>query len=316
MKFIFLIILLIRSMVFPGFIFAFALPPGNNPTNPTGALTPLQAWYAPDGSSCNLTNYITYFSQTNCTGQAGFVTQGISPQSPCSVYGQGKCFQVGGNAFVLPARSSWELTNQTCIPITPAAIPPNAFDTLYNCRFGIPPQSEVNGTVTVNFTNHQQFDKIFVWLTDTKDNFSRPFELIRNQIINNQPYQYSFPNLFADKKYDIWVKAYGPGGVFLDNVTYDSSCGLSACRIIPSAQIDFILTFPNLQNAINLSPGINTPGQTTAQITNDDFQRMIELWINGQINPVGISLFIEQLSRVPGLQQTTCDPQIPGGCLP
>lgn len=346
MQFIFLIILVINLLVLPHSAFAITrtpgptgsgkLPaptspsggnppnPGNNPPNPPGgALAPLQSWYAPDGSACNLTNYITYFNQTNCTGQAGFVTQGISPQSPCSTNGQGKCFQVKGLPFILPAKSSWDLNSQSCVPVTPAAIPGNAFDTLYNCRFGILPGSEVKGTITVNFGNHQQFDKIFVWLTDTKDNFSRSIELVKNQLVANQPYQYSFPNLFADKKYDIWVKAYGPGGVYLENISYESSCSLPSCRVIPSAQIDFKLTFPNLAGSIgnvNQGKGIrpgnpNIPGrQAGIQISNDDFQRMIDQWISGQINPVGMSLFIKQLSRVPGLQKAICDPKIPGGC--
>lgn len=332
MKFIFLIILFTNLLAQPRSAFAQTnrkpypsiplptnQPGGNNPggSQPTApAPAPLQAWHAPDGSTCNLTNYITYFSQSNCTGQTGFVTQGISPQSQCSAIGQGKCFSVGKTAFILPAKSSWELASQTCLPITPAAVPPNAFDTLYNCRFGIPPGSQINGSVTVMFGNLQQFDKIFVWLTDTKDNFSQSFELVKNQIVANQPYQYSFPNLFADKKYDISVQAYGPGGVFLGNVTYESSCGLASCRIIPSAQIDFKLTFPGLQanqqQAIRRNP--NAPGQTGIQITNDDFQKMIDQWIKGQINPLGMSLFIKQLSRVPGLQKATCDPRIPGGC--
>lgn len=337
MKFIFLIILFINLLAQPHSAFAQTnrkptpiiplptTPPagGNNPGNNPGGSQPIapapappQAWHAPDGSTCNLTNYITYFSQSNCTGQTGFVTQGISPQSQCSAIGQGKCFLVGGTAFILPAKSSWELTSQTCVPITPPAIPGNAFDTLYNCRFGIPPGSQINGSVTVMFGNLQQFDKIFVWLTDTKDNFSRPFELVKNQIVANQPYQYSFPSLFADKKYDVSVQAYGPGGVFLGNVTYESSCGLPSCRVIPSAQIDFKLIFPHLQTGQQpFNKNINAPpGQTNTQITNNDFQMMIDQWIKGQINPLGMSLFIKQLSRVPGLQKAICDPRIPGGC--
>src|SRR3989344_1243707 len=50
--------------------------------NPTQA--PQAGWYAPDGSVCNRTNYHAYFTLPSCAGQAGYITEGIVPQSNCS----------------------------------------------------------------------------------------------------------------------------------------------------------------------------------------------------------------------------------------
>ncbi|OGG05630.1 hypothetical protein A3D05_02905 [Candidatus Gottesmanbacteria bacterium RIFCSPHIGHO2_02_FULL_40_24] len=265
---------------------------------------PPPGWFAPDGTLCNRTNYQTFYTQTSCAGQTGYTTENISPQSQCSTDGSGKCFQAGGQQFNQQIKSYWRFDSQACVPVTSPYTPVNTYDTLYQCRFGIPPVSVLNGKVTVNYTNNLQFDKIYVWINDTQDNYARYYELNKAQIRSGQPISYSFSNLFPDKKYDIYVKAYGTGGVFLDNVVYTGTCGAASCRILPNNQLDFSLNFP--------AP---PPGSSTNSTTNEEFVAQIDKWIKGQIGPLQMSQFIKQISRVPGLQKATCDPRVPGGCL-
>ena len=272
------------------------------PTLPPGTFPP-PGWYAPDGTLCDRTNYHTYFTNADCTGQAGFVTENITPQSRCSIDGSGNCFKSAGPLFNSQANSYWKFDSQGCVIMTSPFTPVNAYTTLHICRWGIPPVSSINGSVTVSFVSPLQFERIYVWLTDTLNNYSRYFEIDKNTLTSGQPFPYFFNNLFPDRKYDIYVKAYGLGGVYLDYVIYDASCHASSCRKYPNQRIDFTLTFPQ-----------PPPGSSLNQVTNDLFLQQIEKWSQGQITALEMSLFIRQLSRVPSLQKETCDPRVPGGC--
>lgn len=279
---------------------------GGSPIPPA----PQIGWYAPDGSPCNRTNYYAYYALSSCSGKAGFVTEGITPQSNCSNNGSGKCFLVTGNAFTQAAKSVWKQDTQSCSPITLPTTPSNAFDTLYRCRFGLSPDSSINGSVTATFTSSTQFEKIFVWIVDSQVGWSQYYELPKSQIRSGQAISYNFDNLFSDKKYDVYVKAYGPGGVYLDSVVYVGSCGSPGCRSYPNVAFNFNLSFPL---PLARAPGAPGPGNV---VSNQAFQNMIDLWIKGQISTVQMSQFIAQIGRVPGLQKATCDPQYPGGCNP
>lgn len=286
-------------------------PGGGTPTpggGGGGGTNPQIGWYAPDGSPCNRTNYYAYYALSSCSGKAGFVTEGITPQSNCSNNGSGKCFLITGNAFTQSAKSVWKQDTQSCSPISSPTIPSNAFDTLYRCRFGLSPDSSINGSVTASFSSSTQFEKIFVWIVDSQVGWSQYYELPKSQIRSGQAISYNFDNLFSDKKYDVYVKAYGPGGVYLDSVVYVGSCGSPGCRSYPNVSFSFNLTFPP-----PLAGAVRGPGN---QVTNQAFQNMIDLWIKGQITTRQMSQFIAQIGRVPGLQKATCDPKYPGGCNP
>ena len=281
------------------YVFSCGTPPQPLPPGAPGSA----GWYAPDGSSCNRTNYHTYYALPSCTGKAGFVTEGISPQSNCSPSGSGKCYLATGSPLSQQTKSLWKQDAQSCLSLPVPQVPANAYDTLFTCRFGTAPSKSINGVVRVNFVNSGQFDKILVWITDSQIGYSHFYELPKAQIINGRPIAYNFSNLFPDKKYDVYVKAYGQKGVYLDKVTYLGSCGSPGCRSYPSATFDFNLAFPR-----------PLAGTLTNQVSNEIFQRMIDQWIGGQITPVQMSLFISQIARVPGLQKGSCDPKVPGGC--
>ena len=269
----------------------------------TLAQYPTPGWYAPDGSACNRTNYNAYYALPSCTGKAGFVTEGISPQGQCSPNGSGKCYLATGNPFIQPAKSLYKLDTSACTPIAPAVIPSNAFDTLFPCRFGLPPSQKIDGTVTADFIDKNQFEKILTWIVDSQVGYTNSCQLDKKQLVSLQPMPFIFNNLFPDKKYDVYVKAYGTGGVFLDKVIYEGSCGSPGCRSYPGVSFNFKLTFPK--------PLV---GSLTNKIPNEAFQKMIDQWINGQISPLQMSLFINSVARVPGLQKSTYDPKFPGGC--
>ena len=276
--------------------------PGGTPGPTTPPTQPI-GWYAPDGTPCNRSNYHSYYSLGSCSGRTGFVSEGITPQSNCSTNGSGKCFLVTGTAYTQLSKSFWKQDSQSCTAITIPVIPDNAFDTLFQCRFGLPPDSSIHGSLIPFFNNPNQFEKIYVWIVDSQVGFIRFYEFPKAQLVNGRAISYSFNNLFPDKKYDVYIKAYGKQGVYLDKVTYTGSCSSPGCRSYPGVQIDFKATFPK-----------PLAGSLSNQVSNEVFQGMIDKWITGQITSVQMSAFISQIARVPGLQKSTCDPKFPGGC--
>ena len=60
---------------------------------------------------------------------------------------------------------------------------------------------------------------------------------------------------------------------------------------------------------------IDTALGLSGQSANSDFLNTIELWQTGEITALEMSEFIDNLTRVPGLQKAICDPRVPRGCL-
>lgn len=268
--------------------------------------TPPLGWYAPDGTSCNHKFFFAYYTNNNCSGsQTGYAVEGIPTQETCNTDGTGTCHKIAGLPYNLEANSYWRSDTQACIPIdTGPTVPANAFDTLYQCAYGQAPNSQIAGTVTLNFYNKNQWDSVYIWINDVENEvFYDKIEFKKKDIINGQPIGYSFKNLYPGKKYDLYVKAYGIGGVYLDDIPSYGSCGAALCRQTAPSTADFTLTFPQPQ-----------AGFSSIATSNEDYAAQIEKWIKGQIGPLEMSQFIFQVQRVPGLQKETCDPTIPNGC--
>ena len=275
------------------------LPPGAPTATPT---LPPPAWHSPDGQICNFTNYITYWTDTSCKNNKSHAVN-ISPNGQCSTDGTGKCFRVGGNPVNRQIASYWRFDNQACTAVTVPYSPTETYDTLYDCYFGRPPISSVNGTVTLNFASKNQFDSVYIWLNDVRNKFLRNIEIPKNTIQSGQPFNYQFTNLFPDRKYDVYVLAYASGGIVLENVDYIGSCQSPVCRVTPPA-------------TINITADFHTPAGASVvnQASNKIFQDQIDKWRKGLIGPLEMSQFINQLPRVPGLQKAICDPLVPNGC--
>ncbi|KKS45104.1 MAG: hypothetical protein UV09_C0048G0004, partial [Candidatus Gottesmanbacteria bacterium GW2011_GWA2_42_18] len=199
--------------------------------------------------------------------------------------------------------SYWQFDNQACTAVTVPYSPANTYDTLYDCLFAIPPVATISGQVTLDFISKNQFNKVFIWLNDVREKFLRNIEIPKNTIQSGQPFNYQFNNLFPDRKYDVYVLAYGVGGIVLENVEYMGSCQSPACRLTPPGIVDFTVKF--------LPP---PAGSSTYLSSNVAFQDFINKWRAGQIGPIEMSQFIDQLPRVPGLQKAICDPLVPDGC--
>jgi len=290
----------------------FTLQAGNVPTPTTPAAGPTPtipppAWHSPDGQICNDNNYIVYYTGTDCTNtnpaDKSYSVKDFTPQGQCSDNGTGKCFQVAGNPVNRLTSSYWQFDNQACTAVTVPYSPANTYDTLYDCLFAIPPVATISGQVTLDFISKNQFNKVFIWLNDVREKFLRNIEIPKNTIQSGQPFNYQFNNLFPDRKYDVYVLTYGVGGIVLENVEYMGSCQSPACRLTPPGIVDFTVKF--------LPP---PAGSSTYLSSNVAFQDFINKWRAGQIGPIEMSQFIDQLLRVPGLQKAICDPLVPDGC--
>lgn len=281
------------------------------PNIPTSTPTPTPqtlGWYAPDSSKCDSTNYYAYFPQSDCSqtqGQpVGYQVEGVPEQTPCSLDGTFRCFTVGGNQLNNQINSYFSFKQQACIANPPTFTPNKIYDTLYECSWTPAPDASVSGNVILNFSSPDQFEKIFLWLRDAAlEENVKNLEIPKAMITPGAPMHYEFINLFPNRQYDVFSKAYYTDGTYIDNVDYMGSCGSPSCRVNPPAKIDFIVDFPQLPAGQNWS----------SLSTNEAFSAMMEKWIKGEITALEMSQFIEVLRRVPGLQKATCEPRI-GGC--
>ncbi|KKS97567.1 MAG: hypothetical protein UV73_C0007G0010 [Candidatus Gottesmanbacteria bacterium GW2011_GWA2_43_14] len=282
-------------------------PSSTPPPGATPIALPKPAWYSPDGEICNHTNYISYFTDVSCNNlnpdQRAFSVDGINPQGQCSTDGSGHCFRVAGQPINRQIASYWRYDSQACVDVTSPYSPPNTFDILYECRYGTPPNSEISGEVILNFTSKAQFDSVYVWINDVRDNYLRKIEIPKAGIQSGVVFPYRFNNLFPDRKYDVYVKAYGPAGVVIENIDYMASCQASVCQVNPPAKVDITAEFPDPLGTASVS-----------QSTNEVISSYIDQYRQGTIDAIELSLLIEQIQRVPGLQKATCDPKVTNGC--
>jgi hypothetical protein len=112
------------------------------PACATATPTPVPSqigWVAPDGSACTTengsgTNYAVHYTGIACLGLAGYRTQLIFPQSPCSTDGSGVCFKIGGAPVSRASQSQWWYHLQQCMPEGPG-VPALTYERIDQCRW-------------------------------------------------------------------------------------------------------------------------------------------------------------------------------------
>lgn len=139
-------------------------------------------WYAGDGTyQCDGTNFITYYDQTNCLGKAGYVTQGIASQTPCSADGSGLCFKAGGQTISHNYNSLKDLSNRVCVNTATTQPPANMYDALYQCAwrrdlcsFATTDKQTVNPgqTVTISSQSKEKVNNFFYAFYNMENTFS------------------------------------------------------------------------------------------------------------------------------------------------
>lgn len=267
--------------------------------------TPIPDWYDMDGTRCTTNNFIGFYSGPDCTGNLGYRTDGITPQGPCDSEGIGDCYRASGGAVNHNTQSVWRLDSKTCSN-TALSFPTQMYDTIRRCNFLNNPPGDITGKVTVNFYDPNQFKNIYVWIQESTQGSERSnYEIKKGQIVSGLPNSYVFQSLDSGKVYELNAKAYGTE-LFLDyhGVNYEGACERATCLVKPTGSADFTINFPMPTGPVNLDQ----------QTTNAAFKTAFDKWQAGEITALEISLFIQNMTRVPGLQKAICDPKVPGGC--
>ena len=224
----------------------------------------------------------------------------------CDPKGEGECFKAGGLTVDKSiARSFQRSDDEVCAAITEDdPVIGNIYDTLYNCLYTMPPKGKISGTLTVDFKDKSQFDLVRVYLQDTKvANYLTFKDFEKNSVKKNEKMTFTFEFLFPDREYEIYVKAI-KDDVHQKNIEIKSSCSDQvSCRLTPDATVNFKIIFPE-----------KLPAELTSQGLNQAYMKMINQWINGQVDAIKMSEFLKAVTDAPGLKTATCDPKTPGGC--
>ena len=233
----------------------------------------------------------------------------------CTEDGSGECFKAGGLTVETQANSFNMSDDDTCTIIGPDnPVSGDLYGSLYKCAYTWPPVGSITGTLKVDYFNADQMNKVVVYLRlpspdendDTADTYidSKIFNMENGEIPDNTPIDFTFENLYVNRTFELYVKAFDENDVYLNyqGIVYESSCSALACQLTPGNTVDFKITFPQ-----------DLPEELTRQGLNEAYSNMIKQWVDGNINALKMSEFLKKVKDAPGLKTATFDPNIPGG---
>ena len=166
-----------------------------------------------------------------------------------------------------------------------------------------------------NFQN--LFDKVRIYLTESNNPKASKVKVFTSKNITpNTPTQFTFNNLYTNRSYDIYVKAFDNNNVHLNYQGLVGTAKLitpegekiceTTCQLTPSqgTSLDFKLEFTG-----------NADSNLTGEGGNLAILDVMNKWFKGLIDTVNLSNFVKQIQSPPGLKKATCDPT-DGGCQP